>query len=398
MASYSKRIYKSWRVSVVLQSDLGKAFDALDPAQAYAQQLNAAGHPHARIRPYQSTGWQARIRSKLASQLTRTFPTKAAAEEWAKAREGEIVKKQFIDYREADRFTLGDLLRRYASEQRSHLNVHDPDRIAKMCRHPITLIRMSAIQASDFAHYRDQRLKGGFVEPKQGGNGPSVWAPVKGTSVKRELAIMSNVILIARREWNVHMAINPASGVHTARPAAEPGDERDRLLANDFHGGGEHSVKSLGAVPSRDRRQSPDAAFELDPETAALLTMPQTEQQALLRACRYPEWFRPRKKDVTASTLLARAQKSARPLVKARLRQGRGHVGHLQSCHRDCPASWRDGQVGVVASSPEPWQRLPDAARKHHQEQKTAHGAADAPSAAHYREPAEGFHLHFCNQ
>ena len=57
MASYSKRIYKSWRVSVVLQSDLGKAFDALDPAQAYAQQLNAAGHPHARIRPYQSTGW-----------------------------------------------------------------------------------------------------------------------------------------------------------------------------------------------------------------------------------------------------------------------------------------------------------------------------------------------------
>ena len=35
MASYSKRIYKSWRVSVVLQSHLGKAFDALDQAQAY---------------------------------------------------------------------------------------------------------------------------------------------------------------------------------------------------------------------------------------------------------------------------------------------------------------------------------------------------------------------------
>ena len=326
MASYSKRIYKSWRVSVALQGDLGQAFDALDQAQAYAQQLNAAGHPLAQIRPYQSTGWQARIRSKLAPQLTRTFPTKALAEEWAKAREGEIVKRQFIDYREADRFTLGDLLRRYDSERLSHLDVHDPDRarIAKMGRHPITLIRMSAIQASDFAHYRDQRLKGGFVESKQGGKDSNVWAPVKGTSVKRELAIMSNVISIARREWNVHMAINPASGVHTARPAAEPGDERDRRLAVDFHAGGEHRVQSLGAAPSRDRRQSPDAAFELDPETAALLSMPQTEQQALLRACRYPEWFRPRKKDVTPSTLLARAKKSARPVVKARLRQGGG--------------------------------------------------------------------------
>ena len=157
MASYSKRIYKSWRVSVVLQSDLGKAFDALDQAQAYAQQINAAGHLHVQIRPYQSTGWQARIRSKLAPQLTRTFPTKASAEEWAKAREGEIVKRQFIDYRVADRFTLGDLLRRYASEQLGHLDMHDPDRarIAKMCRHPITLIRMSSLQASDFARYRD---------------------------------------------------------------------------------------------------------------------------------------------------------------------------------------------------------------------------------------------------
>ncbi len=110
MASDSKRIYKSWLVSVALQGDLNKAFDALEQAQAYAQQLNAEGQPHAQIRPYQSTGWQARIRSKLAPQLTRTFPTKASAEEWAKAREGEIVKRQFIDYREADRFTFGDLL------------------------------------------------------------------------------------------------------------------------------------------------------------------------------------------------------------------------------------------------------------------------------------------------
>lgn len=78
------------------------------------------------------------------------------------------------------------------------------------------------------------------------------------------------------------------------------------------------------AAPARARRQQADADFELEPETAELLRLPQSEQQAILRASRYPAWFRPRKKTVTHNTLRARAKKSAKPRVKARLRQGGG--------------------------------------------------------------------------
>ena len=93
------------------------------------------------------------------------------AEEWAKARGGEIAKRQFFDYREADKFSLGDLLRKYDIEKLTAFDKHDANRprIKKLCRHPITHIRMSAIQPADFAEFRDQRLRGGFTESRQAG-------------------------------------------------------------------------------------------------------------------------------------------------------------------------------------------------------------------------------------
>jgi len=199
MASYIKRIYTSWRVSGAKQTDptkdtevtkvikVSKAFDEKASAEAYEQQLKVDGYKGVQIKKYDSAGWQVRIRSKLAPSLTKTFQTKAMAEVWAKAREGEIVKRQFVDYREAERLTLGDLLRRHESERLALLHKHHPDRsrIAKLCRHPITLIRMSAIQPSDFSAFREQRLAGGFVEQKEANKDLKIWEAIKGTSVKR---------------------------------------------------------------------------------------------------------------------------------------------------------------------------------------------------------------------
>ncbi len=53
--------------------------------------------------------------------------------------------------------------------------------------------------------------------------------------------------------------------------------------------------------------------------------MPQSEQQALLRALRYPGWFTERKRLVTAATLKARAKKKLQALPKARLRDKGRH-------------------------------------------------------------------------
>ena len=321
MAALSKRIYKSWRVSVPHLADLSKSFATPADAAVFAAELKMAGHDNAQIKPFQSLGWQARIRSKRAPPLTKTFKTKAMAEEWARAREGEIAKRQFFDYREADKFSLGDLLRKYDIEKLTTFDKHDANRsrIRKLCRHPITHIRMSAIQPADFAEFRDQRLRGGFTESRQAGLEPVIWAAIKGTSVKRELDLMSSVISHARREWRVHIALNPASAANTSRPGKAEGDERVRRLHDVLP---QDDLKNAKEIAFRSRRTKPEVAFELDPELTALLQMQHGEQQALLRASRYPEWFRPKKKIVTRQTVLARFRKIQKPFVKSRLRKG----------------------------------------------------------------------------
>ena len=323
MASFSKRVYQTWRVIVQGRLDLKKTFEEQPQAQAYAAQLKESGVEGVQVKPFQSSGWQARIRSKLAPALNKTFATKAMAQEWAQAREGEIVKRQFVDYREAERYTLGGLLQRFDTECLAKRDKNHPDRarIRKICRHTIARIPMSTIQPGDFADYRNQRLKGGYIET--GANADSTpWAPVKGTSVKRELDLMSGIISHARSEWKIYLAMNPATATNTSRPEKQAGDERDRRLADLHQQGDAEKLKASAESANRSVRQRKDVEYEHDPEITDLLTMPQTEQQALLRACRYPDWFRPRKKTVTPATVLARSKKKqAQRPVKARLRK-----------------------------------------------------------------------------
>lgn len=325
MASFSKRLYQTWRVIVQGQPDLRKTFDEQSVAQAYADELKETGIEGVQVKSFQSTGWQARIRNKLAPELTKTFPTKAMAEGWAKAREGEIVKRQFVDYREADKYTLGGLLQKFDLECLASRDKNHPDRarIRKICRHSISRIPVSVIQPADFADFRNQRLKGGYVET--GSNADSTpWPPVKGTSVKRELDLISSIISHARSEWKVYLAMNPAAAQNTSRPGKEEGDERNRRLYDSYQDGDPDKLHAAASTAIRSERQRQGVEYEHDPDMIELLQMPQTEQQALLRACRYPEWFRPRKKHVTAGTVLARAKKKTPPPVKARLRKAGG--------------------------------------------------------------------------
>ena len=88
--------------------------------------------------------------------------------------------------------------------------------------------------------------------------------------------------------------------------------------ASDRIDGGAPPIKPGPAT----RRVHPDEACEDDPEITALLAMPHSEQQALLRAGRYPAWFTRRKHEVTAATLKARLKRKAKAPVRARLQGG----------------------------------------------------------------------------
>ena len=330
MASIRKR--SPWRVVVDKDTANAAVFDTLKRAVSAAHALlaqgtvlgfvqeprkgQAVGLEMALVERVPGGSWEVRIRSRSVPDLVKSFTRKSDADDWAAQREGEIAKRQFVDYREADKNTLGDLLARYARDGLDGRPKADPDvvRTAKLQEHAIGRIRMSVLQASDIVGYRDERVK-----------------VVKGATVKKELELLSRVIAIARAEWGIHVATNPASGRFVKRPAAQDGDVRDRRLAEvhvgvkgnlppaaDPAGGGAPTTKPGPAS----RRVRPDDAYEDDPEITALLAMPHSEQQALLRACRYPSWFTQRKREVTAATLKARLKRKAKAPPKARLLRG----------------------------------------------------------------------------
>lgn len=165
--------------------------------------------------------WRAEIRRVGYPSRWSTFDTKAEAEAWARRIESEMDRGVFVDRTEAERNTFEDLLRRYAEEV-SPLKKGGPDeilRIQKVCRDPIAQYKVAALSGKVFADYRDRRLKGDAKH-----------RPVTGSTVNRELTLLSHVLNVARKEWGVHLDVNPVSIIR--RPRENRARTR-RLLAGE---------------------------------------------------------------------------------------------------------------------------------------------------------------------
>jgi integrase len=208
---------------------------------------------------------------------------------------------------------------------------------------------------------------------------------VKGTTVKKELALVCRVIGMAMREWNIHLAFNPASAARVARPPPEPGDERDRRLEPEFvpQAALEAAARRPSALPKR--RVNPDAEFERDLEIDEILAMPQSEQQALLRAVRYAHWFTQVRRSMNAATLRRRAAKKAQAPVKAGQRKGGRQWAifsfAIETAMRRgelCKLRWTHVHLS------DGYMLLPG----HDQESERAHCSVDAASQAHPSDPA----------
>jgi integrase len=154
--------------------------------------------------------WQARVIRDGYPDQTRTFASKADAEKWARALESEIDKGQFIDFTEAQRTTLGDVIARYLVEVTPTMKgaAEDTIRLKAMMRKPIAQWSMANLSAARIAAFRDERLK-----------------EVSGGTVIRELAYLSAIINHARREWGINVP-NP---VQMVRKPPSP-QARSRVL------------------------------------------------------------------------------------------------------------------------------------------------------------------------
>jgi integrase len=154
--------------------------------------------------------WQVLIAIKGVRE-SGTFDTKAKATAWAAMRETEI--RAGAQTGVVAGKTLLDAFDRYVKEISSAKRGHrwEGIRIKAFERHPIAPLPLAKITHIHIAQWRDDRLK-----------------TVTGSTVNRELNLLSNVFAVAQRQWH-WIAENPCTKVK--RPKDSP--PRDRRVSDD---------------------------------------------------------------------------------------------------------------------------------------------------------------------
>ncbi len=159
-----------------------------------------------------SGSWRAIVKRKGFDRVTRTFDTKAAAEAWARQVEGEMDRGGYVSKKEAENTTLSEALDRYEREVSSGKKGHrrEKTRILIWKNHPLAKRFLASIRGSDMASYRDERMKAGYAS----------------NTIRLELAIISHLFEIARKEWGMEGLHNPVKSIRMPSPPAG----RDRRL------------------------------------------------------------------------------------------------------------------------------------------------------------------------
>ena len=158
--------------------------------------------------------WQCIIKRKGHPLLSNTFDLKKDAEKWARQQERAIDAGQWIDRTEAEQTTLEELLKRYAKEVSASKRGKDAEevRIEQFKKTNLAKYSVASITGQMVAEWRDSRLK-----------------EVSGSTVCRDLTLLSHVFSVAIREWGIALHSNPVSLIRKP-PAGKP---RDRILTND---------------------------------------------------------------------------------------------------------------------------------------------------------------------
>jgi integrase len=200
--------------------------------------------------------WRAKVRRKGFPEQSRTFTYREDAEKWVRMVESELETTGFVDRREAEKNTLGDVLRRYQKEitpskKSAVIESIKIDVIMKDAVLP--KLKVSAITSNVVASWRDRRLK-----------------EVSGATVNREFDVLSTVLNHARREWSIHVE-NPIP--HVKRP--------DKARARDRRFSPEEEAYLLAALTGGQRL--PDGTFSKGARNPWLLPLVQLAIETAMR-------------------------------------------------------------------------------------------------------------------
>ena len=150
--------------------------------------------------------WQAQVRKKGQPLQSKTFETRAEAEQWARAIEFEMDKGVFVSRAEAESTTLKELFERYLDEVTPLKKgaASETNRLKALMRLPLARRYVAGIRGMDIARFRDERLR-----------------KVTPSTVKRNLVLLGHVFEVARKEWGIYLH-NPVRDIKI------PADNRPR--------------------------------------------------------------------------------------------------------------------------------------------------------------------------
>ena len=156
--------------------------------------------------------WQAVVRRKGHSPVSKVFNQKADAVAWGRQKDAETDRAGVqVDTRELETTTVGDILRRYRDEvvARKRSQPVEDYVVSRLLRQPFSVLTLAEMSAAPFAAYRDRRAR-----------------TVSGSTIRRELGILQHAFDIARREWAIPLTTNPIKDVKNP----SPGRPRTRRL------------------------------------------------------------------------------------------------------------------------------------------------------------------------
>jgi integrase len=169
--------------------------------------------------------WRARVRIPGFKLKTRSFNTEAQARAWASRKEAELrAGKDTIPDSHLE-MTLGEALERYLKEitPEKKGRVQEERRIrAWLRRTAIVEVKLSQLKPTHFTEFKKDRLQEGTAA----------------NTVRLDLALISNLYTIARKEWNLAYLQNPIADMRMPKR----GKPRNRLLSPEERARLSHSL------------------------------------------------------------------------------------------------------------------------------------------------------------
>ncbi len=166
--------------------------------------------------------WKAVVRRKGWPTTVKTFRVKKDAEDWARNAEDEMARGVFVSRRAAETTTVKEALDLYLREitptkKGADFTNREPGRAKPLKKH-LGDYALAAINPKILADYRDLRLN--TISKKTGRH-------LSASTVRLELALLSNLYTVAIREWGLGLIANPVAAIR--KPS--PGQGRNRRLS-----------------------------------------------------------------------------------------------------------------------------------------------------------------------